>query len=90
MPEEIGRDNRTMTNSDKTLLALVKSAVSGYSDELYFSYKNLTEIIAMLNTQAIPSLVVDGLQKYLSAHHECKPFADETAQEKLKRMQWLG
>ena len=90
MLEEIGRDNRTMTNSDKKLLALVKSVVSGFSDELNISYKDLTEIIAMSNTQAIPSLVVDGLQTFLSTHPECKPFANETASNKLKRMQWLG
>ena len=36
MFEETGQDNGTMTESDKTLLALVKSAVSGYSYELNF------------------------------------------------------
>lgn len=32
MLEEIGRDNGIMTESDKTFLDLIKSAVSGYSD----------------------------------------------------------
>lgn len=79
-----------MTNSDKTLLNLIKFAVSGYNDDLIINNTDWTDIMSMSNMQAIPSLVVDGLQIYLSVHHECKLFADETVQEKLKRIQWLG
>lgn len=90
MFEETGRDNGFMTNSDKTLLDLIKSAVSGHNEGLSINNIDWKDIIAVSNMQAIPSLVVDGLQKYISAHHECELFADETVQEKLKRIQWLG
>ena len=76
---------------DKILLSLVKSVVGEVSEESFdFSEKDWTEIIKMSNSQTIPALVIDGLQKYLMSNPDNNPFANETAADKLKRIQWLG
>lgn len=90
MSDEAGRDNRTMTESDRTLLILVKSAVSGDSDDVSINLHDVTDIIAMSNTQAIPVIVVDGLQRYLTKHPDSQPFANESVVDKQRRMQLIG
>lgn len=80
-----------MTRTDKTLLSLVKCAVRGHCDETLFDNGiDWISVFMSANLQAIPVLVADGLQMYLSTHPEAKPFANESAAAKLKRMQWLG
>ena len=44
----------------------------------------------MSNIQAVPALVVDGLQLHLTARPDSRPFACETPTGKSGRMQWLG
>ena len=54
-----------MNQSDYLFLSLVKSAVSGHCPNFSaFNGKDWTEIIKMSYSQAIPVLVIDGLQNY--------------------------
>lgn len=48
------------------------------------------EISEMANAQSVSSLVVDGLEKYVSANYISKPFANEPRETKRKRMVWIG
>ena len=76
---------------DKVFLSLVKCAVCGKSDESFvFGENDRTEIIKMSNQQAIPAFVIDGLQKCLMTNPDNNPFVNETAADKLKRIQWFG
>lgn len=80
-----------MTQTDQTFLSLIKCAVQ----DVHHEYINLSQvcwndIIKLSFAQAIPSLVVDGLQSYLSAHSECKLSEHETVHDKMRRMQWFG
>ena len=80
-----------MTQTDNALLSLVRFAVCGHCDAPQFdSRTDMNSVFALASQQAIPVLLADGLQVYLSAHPEAKPFANETVADKLKRMQWLG
>lgn len=80
-----------MTNTDKILLTLVRYAVRGDCGEILPSKDtNWDSVFALANYQAIPALAVDGLQLYLSENPDAHPFANETAVDNKKRMQWLG
>lgn len=80
-----------MNQSDNLFLLLVRCTVSGYSpDSFAFSGKNWMGIIKISNMQGVSALVIDGLQVYLKSNPNNNPFANETATEKLKRIQWLG
>lgn len=80
-----------MNQSDNLFLSLVRCTVSGYSPDTFaFSGKDWTRIIKMSNMQGVSALVADGLQVYLKSNPNNNPFANETAAEKLKRIQWLG
>lgn len=80
-----------MNQSDNLFLLLIRCTVSGYSpDSFAFSSKNWMGIIKMSNMQGVSALVIDGLQVYLKSNPNNNLFANETAAEKLKRIQWLG
>lgn len=80
-----------MNQSDYLFLSLVKSAVSGHCpNSSAFNGKDWTEIIKMSYSQAIPVLVIDGLQNCFKSNPNNNPFANETASDKLKRIQWFG
>lgn len=80
-----------MTQTDNTLLSLVQCAVRGHCDENQLDNSiEWNSMFALANQQAIPVLLADGLQVYLSAHPEAKPFANESVADKQKRMQWLA
>ena len=80
-----------MNQSDNLFLSLIRCAVSSKCDDSSaFNGKNWTEIIKMSYSQAIPVLVIDGLQNYLKSNPNNNPFADEIAADKLKQIQWLG
>lgn len=80
-----------MTQTDNTLLSLVRCAVRGHCDETLFDNGiNWNSVFMLANQQAIPVLLADGLQVYLSAQPEAKPFANESVADKHKRMQWLA
>ena len=80
-----------MTQTDNTLLSLVKCAVRGHFVENQLDNNmDWNSVFALANQQAIPVLLVDGLQMYLSKHPEAKPFANESVVDKQKRIQWLG
>ena len=80
-----------MNQSDNLFLSLIRCAVSSKCDDSSaFNGKNWTEIIKMSYSQAIPVLVIDGLQNYLKSNPNSNPFTNETVAEKLKRIQWLG
>ncbi len=81
----------SLNQSDNLFLSLVRCAVSSKCDDSSaFNGKNWTEIIKMSYSQAIPVLVIDGLQNYLKSNPNSNPFANETVADKLKRMQWIG
>lgn len=81
----------SLNQSDNLFLSLVRYAVSSKCDDSSaFSGKDWTEIIKMSYSQAIPVLVIDGLQNYLKSNPNSNPFTNETVAEKLKRIQWLG
>lgn len=81
----------SLNQSDNLFLSLVRCAVSSKCDDSSaFSGKNWTEIIKMSYSQAIPVLVIDGLQNYLKSNPNSNPFTNETVADKLKRMQWIG
>ena len=80
-----------MNQSDNLFLSLVRCAVSSKCDDSSaFSSKDWTEIIKMSFSQAIPVLVIDGLQNYFKSNPNNNPFANESASDKLKRIQWFG
>lgn len=80
-----------MTQTDNALLSLVRFAVCGHCDAPQFdSRTDMNSVFALASQQAIPVLLADGLQMYLSAHPEAKPFANESVADKQKRMQWLA
>lgn len=80
-----------MNQSDNLFLSLIRCAVSSKCDDSSaFNGKNWTEIIKMSYSQAIPVLVIDGLQNYLKSNPNSNPFTNETVADKLKRIQWLG
>lgn len=80
-----------MNQFDYLFLSLVKSAVNGHCPNYSaFNGKDLTEFIKMSYSQAIPVLVIDGLQNYFKSNPNNNPFANETASDKLKRIQWFG
>lgn len=78
-----------MTQTDKTLLALVKCAVCGVEGVSVVEFDWLS-VFALSNKQVVSVLAADGLQKFLSLQSDVKPFANESATDKFKRMQWLG
>lgn len=80
-----------MVKADETLLQLLQCAVSGQCNGLIqLVGVDWPSLIAQSNRQAVVAIAIDGLQKYLSAHPDVKPFAQETVAEKMRRMQWLG
>ena len=80
-----------MNQFDYLFLSLVKSAVNGHCPNYSaFNGKDLTEFIKMSYSQAIPVLVIDGLQNYFKSNPNNNPFANESASDKLKRIQWFG
>lgn len=79
-----------MTQTDEVLLLLVRCVVRGQCNETMPEDIAWTSLFTLANRQAIPAFLVDGLQRYFSVHPEVKPFAGESATDKLKRMQWLG
>lgn len=80
-----------MIQTDNTLLSLAQCAVCRHCDENQLDNSmDWNSVFTLANQQAIPVLIADGLQVYLSAHQEAKPFANESIADKLKRMQWLG
>ena len=78
-----------MTQTDKTLLTLIKCAVCGW-EGASISEDDWTSVFALSNRQAVPVLAADGLQQLLSFRPDIKPFADETQVDRQKRLQWLG
>ena len=80
-----------MTQIDRILLSLIKCTVRGHCVENQLDDSIAwNSVFTLANQQAIPVLIADGLQTYLSVHPEAKPFANESAANKQKRMQWLG
>lgn len=80
-----------MTQTDNTLLSLVQCIVCGHCDENQLDNNiDWNCVFALANQQAIPVLIADGLQTYLTAHPDAKPFANESVADKQKRMQWLA
>lgn len=80
-----------MTQTDEILLSLVRCANSGKRNEsLSIKDEDWTSIIELPNQQAIPILVIDGLQSFISSYSEEQFFASETPNEKIQRLQWLG
>lgn len=76
-----------LNQSDNLFLSLVRCVVSSKcGDSFAFSGKDWTEIIKMSYSQAIPVLVIDGLQNYLKSNPNSNPFTNETVADKLKRM----
>ena len=74
----------SLNQSDNLFLSLVRYAVSSKCDDSSaFSGKDWTEIIKMSYSQAIPVLVIDGLQNYLKSNPNSNPFTNETVAEKL-------
>ena len=81
----------SLNQSDNLFLSLVGCAVSGKCDDSSaFSGKDWAWIIKTSNMQGVPALVADGLHIYIKTNPNINPFANETAAEKLKRIQWLG
>ena len=81
----------SLNQSDNLFLSLVRCAVSGKCDDSSaFSGKDWAWIIKTSNMQGVPALVADGLQIYLKSNPNINPFANETAADKLRRIQWLG
>ena len=80
-----------LSSVDKGLMYMIRCAVRGhcYENQLYNSIE-WNSMFALANQQAIPVLLADGLQVYLSAHLNAKPFANESVADKQKRMQWLA
>lgn len=80
-----------MVKADDALLWLLQCAVSGQSNgPINLVGADWPSLIAQSNRQAVAALAIDGLQKYLSDYPGVKPFARETMEEKMRRMQWLG
>lgn len=79
-----------MLDSEKTLFALLRSAIGEYSEEINLNNKELIKVMFMSQAQGVSALTVDGLQKYLSKRPQLHPFEKETSVEKLRRMQWIG
>lgn len=76
---------------EKKFLSLVKCAVRGkFEDSFTFCEKDWKKIIHMSNLQAVTVFVIDGLQIFLKSNPQTNPFANETAIDKLTRIQWLG
>ena len=81
----------SLNQSDNQFLSLVRCAVSGNCDDSSaFSGKDLAGIIKTSNMQGVLALVADGLQICLKFNPNNNPFANETAADKLRRIQWLG
>lgn len=80
-----------LSSVDKGLMSMIRCAVREhcYEYQLYNSIE-WNSMFALANQQAIPVLLADGLQVYLSAHPNAKPFANESVADKQKRMQWLA
>ena len=69
-----------MNQSDNLFLSLVRCAVSGQSpNSSAFSGKDWTEIIKMSYSQAIPVLVIDGLQNYFKSNINNNTISSTTA-----------
>lgn len=79
-----------LEDSDNTLLQLVAFAVSDSNILLLDDHVVWNIIMNASICQGVSSLVIDGLQRYLSLHADVKPFANEKPAERLRRMQWLG
>lgn len=80
-----------LSNVDKGLMSMIRCAVRGHCDENQFDNSIVwNSVFALANQQAIPILIADGLQVYLSTHPNAKLFANESVADKQKRMQWLG
>lgn len=80
-----------MRASEKLLLSLVRCAVRRECDAALMSIEaDWNAVFALANRQAIPILVADGLQVFLSVHRHVNPFVQESAADKMKRIQWLG
>lgn len=80
-----------MIKADDALLQLLRCAVNEQcSQTIPLAGADWHSIKTLSNRQAVAALAIDGLQKYLSAHPDANPFAQETVAEKMMRMQWLG
>lgn len=80
-----------MRTLDHQLLALVRLAVNEHSSApLAVNDCSWSELSKQAQAQGVSVLVIDGLQRYLTSHPDCRPFAKETAEEKMQRMQWFG
>lgn len=80
-----------MNLSDNILLSLVRHAINkGCDGIINFNGADWNNIVSLSQSQGVSALVVDGLQNYLSMHPDCKPFANDTVADKLKRVQWFG
>ena len=80
-----------LSSVDKGLMSMIRCAVHGhcYENQLYNNIEwNL--MFALANQQAIPVLLADGLQVYMSVHPDAKLFSNESIADKQKRMQWLA
>lgn len=80
-----------LSSVDKGLISMIRCAVRGhcYENQLDNSI-DWNSLFALANQQAISVLIADGLQVYLSAHPEAKPFANESVADKQNRMRWIG
>lgn len=79
-----------MTKTEQTLLALIKYMVNGTETFKLDDNINCEQLIRLSNLQGISILIIDGLQQYLSAHPECRPFDEENSADRLRRLQWFG
>ena len=69
-----------MNQSDNLFLSLIRCAVSSKCDDSSaFNGKNWTEIIKMSYSQAIPVLVIDGLQNYFKSNLNNNTISSTTA-----------
>ena len=78
-----------MFDIDNSLLKLLSYAVS----KAPISLDNNIAWDSLFNTsahQGVIGLVINSLQAYMTEIPTYKPFAKETASDKLKRMQWIG
>lgn len=80
-----------MIQTTDALLSLVRCAVRGHCDGIQSDNSiDWKSVFALANLQAIPVLVADGLQIYLTAHPNVQPFANESVADKQMRIHWLG
>lgn len=77
-----------MTNDHYHLLALVRSSFSP-PPQVLLSY-DLDELMMMASSQAIQSLILDGLQRHFESYSVYRHYRDDTVDGMARRMQWVG